>query len=610
MLALSLAPGVPSSARRRQARRARRSLAAGVFTAQPERLAQGGRQVGGGPDDRAAVRHISGSSRASATSRFAGQQAFNDDIGGWDTSSVSSLEGTFWLASAFDRYIGGWDTSKVTKMRTAFSEAAAYNQQLGNWDTSKVTDTYWIFNGATAFNQPDLARWDVAKVNMGDFAGFFSGTALKIDDACSRRIVYDGWLPQQPDALSAHAGFQTFGNGGCPPPPAAPASSSPSPSPPPSFTPASPSPPPSASPWPPPSPSSPPPSASPWPPPSPSSPPPSPSPSPPPIGGLFQSKAALQTAVEKWLMDATGAEAEHGHISGWDVSRILDICCLFTETGFNDDISGWDTARVTGMSKLFESSLFNGVLSGWDTARVEYMNRLFKNTSFNGDIGGWDTSSLVELKSTFFDATAFDKPLGGWDTAKVTVLKYVFNDAAAFNQPDLARWDVGKAALGEFGSLFPGTALQDDPCSRRIVYDGWLPQQPDNLRTNMPFQTFADGGCPPPVAPPAPPLPPSPPSASPSPPSGPVPSPRWCHSARRSSHGSTHPRFRRRRRSTATSRAGTSRASATSRGSSLASSPSTTTSAGGTRPPSRASKAPSGTPPPSTGTSAGGTRAR
>ena len=115
-------------------------------------------------------------------------------------------------------------------------------------------------------------------------------------------------------ALSTHAGFQTFGNGGRLPPPASPASSLPSPSPPPSFTPALPSPGlPTASPWPPPPPSSPPPSASrrrrrrrprrrcrrrr-------------------PRRRLrsLPVEVALQTAVEKWLMDAT-ERRRHGHIS-------------------------------------------------------------------------------------------------------------------------------------------------------------------------------------------------------------------------------------------------------------------------------------------------------
>ena len=62
--------------------------------------------------------------------------------------------------------------------------------------------------------------------------------------------------------------------------------------------------------------------------------------------GVFFAKTKLEAAVA----DVTQAEATHGPIAGWDVSRVDDMEMLFRSTNvqnFNGDVSKWDTARVT-----------------------------------------------------------------------------------------------------------------------------------------------------------------------------------------------------------------------------------------------------------------------
>jgi len=46
--------------------------------------------------------------------------AFNADISGWDTSSVTNMEVHVYFASAFNADISGWDTSSVTDMQYMF----------------------------------------------------------------------------------------------------------------------------------------------------------------------------------------------------------------------------------------------------------------------------------------------------------------------------------------------------------------------------------------------------------------------------------------------------------------------------------------------------------
>ena len=48
--------------------------------------------------------------------------------------------GTFNDTRAFNADISGWDTSSVTSMAGMFADAASFNQDIGGWDTSSVTD--------------------------------------------------------------------------------------------------------------------------------------------------------------------------------------------------------------------------------------------------------------------------------------------------------------------------------------------------------------------------------------------------------------------------------------------------------------------------------------
>ena len=63
-------------------------------------------------------------------------------------------------ATAFNQYIGGWDTSQVVDMGAMFENATSFNQDISGWDMSSVADQGFtpsgvdrMFQGATAFNQ-------------------------------------------------------------------------------------------------------------------------------------------------------------------------------------------------------------------------------------------------------------------------------------------------------------------------------------------------------------------------------------------------------------------------------------------------------------------------
>ena len=100
---------------------------------------------------------------------------FNDNIGSWDVSNVTNMNGLFNSLVAFNQDISYWDVSNVTFMENTFLNAYAFNQPLNSWDVSNVTSFGNMFLNARAFNQP-LNSWDITAANniISMFAGAYA----------------------------------------------------------------------------------------------------------------------------------------------------------------------------------------------------------------------------------------------------------------------------------------------------------------------------------------------------------------------------------------------------------------------------------------------------
>jgi surface protein len=104
---------------------------------------------------------------------------FNQPIGTWNTSAVTSMFAMFSLATSFNQPISSWNTSSVTNMSYMFSQASVFNQAINtsgsSWNTSLVTDMSYMFKNASVFNQ-NIGLWDTSSVI--DMRSMFAGASL------------------------------------------------------------------------------------------------------------------------------------------------------------------------------------------------------------------------------------------------------------------------------------------------------------------------------------------------------------------------------------------------------------------------------------------------
>ena len=141
----------------------------------------------------------------------------------------------------------------------------------------------------------------------------------------------------------------------------------------------------------------------------------------------------------------------------WDVSKVKDMSCMFSETPFNQNISSWDVSNVTDMSGMFLCSPFNQDISSWDVSNVTNMSHMFTYSSFNQDISSWDVSNVTDMSYMFYESP-FNQNICSWDVSNVTDMSWMFS-RSSFNQ-DISSWDVSKVT--DMSWMFSDSSFNQD----------------------------------------------------------------------------------------------------------------------------------------------------
>lgn len=124
------------------------------------------------------IKNWNTSNNTSLLTTFQGQKLFDQEVGLWDVSKVTSMLGLFNMSSgnkgvfnnAGSSSIGNWNTGLVNNMAQVFSNQLLFNQNIGAWNTANVTSMEFMFNCSTldgVFNNAGsdtIKNWNTAKV--------------------------------------------------------------------------------------------------------------------------------------------------------------------------------------------------------------------------------------------------------------------------------------------------------------------------------------------------------------------------------------------------------------------------------------------------------------
>ena len=130
----------------------------------------------------------------------------------------------------------------------------------------------------------------------------------------------------------------------------------------------------------------------------------------------------------------------------WKTQNVTDMNSIFSGcAAFNQDLSGWNTNLVTNMNSLFNGcSAFNQNLTNWTTNLVTNMGSMFQNCNiFTGEgLSTWNTSIVTNMSYMFNGCSDFSQNLTSWTTPNITTMNSTFQNCANFTGQGLSTWNT------------------------------------------------------------------------------------------------------------------------------------------------------------------------
>ena len=387
---------------------------------------------------------------------FQNAPAFNQPLGSWNTSRVTTMSSMFQSATAFNQNLSSWNTSLVTTTLAMFNGAINFNNGLASgvsgdmlWNLPSVTTTKLMFNGASSFNQ------NLGALNLPlctNFSSMFQG-AIKFNNGGSSDI--NNWTLATTGSIDFINMFnratlfnQPIGNWNTS-----------------RVT---------------------------------------------NMAGMFNTATDFNQPLNIWntsnvtvmnymfAREVIGTNLFNQDLGSWDVSKVVNFNNMFAGTTFSSflsfnnggsgNINNWtlNTTSDINMSYMFANNkVFNQPIGNWNTVRVTNMRGMFTifgpggDSVFNQDIGNWNVNNVSDF-STMFEASTWNTSfnnggspsINNWQikTTGPVNMSAMFR-FSKFNQ-DIGNWNVSNVT--NFTSfMLNKTPTTFSAANLDAIYNGW-----------------------------------------------------------------------------------------------------------------------------------------